>query len=222
MEDTARRQVRQSDKLLWKAAEPTMSLYPHLLRVCRQIYQERSEIFYSNTINIRVGEPHLDEEKHPGVLDYVFMQTTNRDADLILTVFSRISRVRIQLFAHHQEYKVSESLRRMLAGLKRVIIYLGDAPEWTNIEIQVYHIYSNRKLEYHLRKAEDLRPFDPALSWLRYLRNLTSVKSFGIEDPLLSTLMTSSEPCLRLDRQLNALEAPIENVVVFMPSEDIQ
>jgi hypothetical protein len=208
--------VRPSDKLLWKATEPTLSLYPHVLRVCRQIYKEGSEILYSNTLNIRVGEPALDPEQHPGVYEYVILQTNMRDSDLVPRIFSRISRVRIQLFAHHQGYKLSESVRRMSNGLWKVISLLDDAPEWTNIEIQLLHIYSNRKLEYRPRKPKDLLPFIPLIKRLRYVRNRASVKVLGLVglgSSNLATLMTTAKPCFRLDHHHARLEIYIKNVV---------
>jgi hypothetical protein len=205
--------VRPSDKLLWKATEPTLSLFPHVLRVCRQIYKEGSEILYSNTLNIRVGEPGLNPNRHPAVYEYVILQTNLRDSDLLPLVFSRITRVRIQFFAHHQRHKLSESVRRMSNGLWKVISLLDEAPEWTNIEIQLLHIYSNRKLEYRPRKPKNLLPFIPLIKRLGYVRNRASVKVLGLGNSNLATLMTSGKPCLRLDHHHARLEIYIKTVV---------
>jgi hypothetical protein len=52
--------ARQSDFLLYSATRPSEWIETSVLQVCHRLYEEASEVLCSNTINIRIGRPHLN------------------------------------------------------------------------------------------------------------------------------------------------------------------
>ena len=205
----AQRAFTPGEQLLIKTVAPTSGLCPQILRTCKILYAEGSEVLYSNTINCRINEPFFRPDEMPlsvVVLSPSYLPSTTNL--LPKAVLEKISRIRVQLFAHHQRSKRHASLHEMRAGVQKLAVLVRKAPAWQSIRIEMFHVYHHRKVEREPRTEADAAYFASALGPWRYVRNRSSVELHGVRGDLvksLSALMTSREPFADLPMAMAAL-----------------
>ena len=205
-------------KKLWQTTPPANGLlYPQILRTCKRLYLEGSPILYNNTINCRVGQTYLKPDRGRQNTLYVMGRPFNtKYMNVPPAVRSKMSRIHIQLFAHHQNRKRFDSSENMAWGIRKLTVAMRSVPAWKHIEIEVLHVYKSNVVQHQPRKPADNVPFEQALNPCRYIRNRSSVRISGIEGTLISALralMVSTEPFADLDLALGCLKNYMDRVV---------
>ena len=156
--------LSRRERLLLQTSPPAnRKLHPRILQTCKQLYMEGSEILYNNTINCRVGEPfYRPQQGRFGnfILDSEYCGFTLR---LPPAIVQRISRVRVQLFAHHQHDKRELSRDCMERGLEELALEFRKAPAWKHINIEVIHVYFMGDWRRQSRDPSDSISFASAL-----------------------------------------------------------
>ena len=198
------------DKLLVQTSPPVNGmLHPQILETCKQLYLEGSEILYSNTINCRVSEPFYRPD-YGRLGNFILRQEYHAFAfKLPPAITQKISRVRVQLFAHHQREKRDPSLDSMEQGIEDLAREFRKIPAWKHIDIEVIHVYHPRKLERQSRNPADSISFASALHPWRYVRKRTAVTITGLNSKLISALpalMTCTKPFVDLALAYNTLK----------------
>ena len=188
-------------------------LHVYILRTCKQLYLEGAQILYNNTINFRIGEPYEDPRRVLSVMGRPFRYTLINVPSAVKT---KISRIHVQIFAHHQRGSRLDSALNMAAGAKKLTIAIRSVPAWKHIEIEVLHVYKSDLVQRQPRKPLDNLRAERALNHWRYIRNRSSVSISGIEGNLVSalrSLMVSTEPFVDLDSALGSLNIYIKRVM---------
>ena len=203
----------EKETILLMETSPLARLYPAVLRTCKKLYLEGSRLLYSNAVNLRVGTPFFTHYRSL----YALGRLCGRDVSGIpAAVVAKMSKVRIQLFAHHQWERRQESLRQIEDGLENFAILLRKAPNWLNVTVQMFHVYKSKRIERSPRNARDNARFAAPLRHLRYIRNRSSVAVSGLTDEIVSSLpaaMTSTQLIADLPLALNALNTYVASVL---------
>ena len=190
-------------------------LHPRILRTCKQLYLEGSEILYNNTINCRVGEPYLNTDQDPQFEAFVLGSPLTRRTgnngirnSLPPAVVHKISKVHVQLFAHQQRDKRDISQCDMESGIEVLAYAFRSAPAWKHVTIEMIHVYKSGKFQREPRAPADSARFESKLHPWRYIRNRTSVTITGVSGNLVDALpaaMTSTAPVADLQLAIDSL-----------------
>ena len=127
-----------------------------------------------------------------------------------------MSRVRVQLFAHHQRSKRRASRDEMGRGVAELALAFKEARAWKTITIEVIHIYHQDKLMRKSRNPVDSIKFACTLWPLRYVRHRYAVTINGLSSKLIAdlpTLMTSTDQVVDLLLAYNALKEYMQTVM---------
>ena len=203
-------------RLLRSTPPANRSLHPQILSTCKQLYQDGLDILYSNTVNCRIGSPYLNpEHRRPRVI-ILHPQYDGEISKLPAAIVQKMSKVHIQMFAHHQYGKRDQSLGLMKQGLGMLAFELRKAPQWQDITLEVIHVYKKGNSGEQGRSPADCARVERVLYPVQYVRHRTSVAITGLNDDFaskLSATMTSTNPFADLPLAADALDKYMTSVL---------
>ena len=170
-------------------------LYPHVLRTCQQLHEEGSVILYNNTIKCRAWSKHPVQLSAPHMFPHILSAShcIGTLGELPRAICEKICRIHVEVTAGSSKEEDLRILQCQLRALTRVI---KETPSWKHVTIELNVGKPGSKMD-----DEILNPF-------LYLRGCESATVKGISKARaekISTLMTSKDPVIDLDRMYTAI-----------------